>query len=103
EVSAIVKSDSIPGIPSQTNSWFFDEATERVRTNENTASHIGFVSSQRLDRYTSKVTVSAADEVPGYSLHKDNDRIGIVIAFVEDPSDMVPNNAYGLNPADFSW
>jgi ribosomal protein S18 acetylase RimI-like enzyme len=33
------------------------------------------------------------------STFADNDMIGLVIAFVEDQNDLIPNNAFGLDPA----
>lgn len=91
----IVPSNNIPGNPSQTNSWAYDTLTNRVNSTFNTGSVIGFFSNEKFDRYVHTVTVG--------STALDNDFIGIVLAFVEDPNDMVTNYAYGLNPGDFNW
>lgn len=90
-----VASNNIPGNPSQTNSWSYDTGLNRVLSTFNTGSTIGFFSRDKFDRYVHTATVG--------STANDNDLIGIVIAFVEDPNDMVTNYAYGLNPADFNW
>jgi hypothetical protein len=90
-----VNSNNIPGNPSQTNSWAYDTVALRVNSTFNTGSKIGFFSNDRFDRYIHQATLG--------SDAGDNDYIGLVIAFVEDPNDMVQNWAYGLNPADFNW
>ncbi|HVW97493.1 MAG TPA: hypothetical protein VHA56_16085 [Mucilaginibacter sp.] len=87
----------IPGQPSQTNSWTYDTLANKVTSTYNSGSAIGLVSRDKYDHYVHTVTVGANDGTT-----PDNDRIGVEIAFVQGP-DSVSNNAYGLNPADFTW
>jgi hypothetical protein len=89
-------SDTIPGTPSETNSWSYNPTTQTISSTFNSASFIGFVSPQKYSRYTHSLTIGASGTT-------DNDYIITVIAFMEDDNDMVKNNAYGLNPADFNW
>src|SRR5690606_32941969 len=68
-----------------------------VESTQNTSTHIGLISNSQLEEnYYLKATISSTDT-------GDNDRIGLVLAFVEDSTKMTPNNAYGLNPDDFDW
>lgn len=85
-------SNNIPGIPAQTQSWSFNGS--QVFSAFNTGSRVGFVSDIRLLNFTLRATFSVP--TPG-----DNDFIGIVIAFVEDQNDLVPNQAFGLDPQQF--
>jgi hypothetical protein len=85
----------VPGQPLQTNSWSYDTIAKRINSTFNTGSTIGLVSQNGYDNYIHTATMGSSVA--------DNDIIGIVIAFMEDPTDLVPNNAYKLNPADFNW
>jgi len=90
------QNDTIPGQPLQTNSWAYDTVANRVKSTFNSGSAIGFISPDKFDHYIHSATIGATTT-------SDNDRIGIVIAFYEDTTTLVRNNAYGLNPGDFSW
>ncbi len=90
------QNNTIPGQPLQTNSWAYDTTAKIVTSTFNSGGAIGLVSRDKFDSYIHSATI-------GGTTTSDNDRIGIVIAFMEDSTDMVPNNAYGLNPADFAW
>jgi hypothetical protein len=90
--------NNIPGQPSQTNSWGYDTGSNRVTSTFNSGSAIGLISREKYDNYTHSVTIGADNGVT-----PDNDRIGIVIAFMEDSDDMVTNWAYGLDSSDFNW
>lgn len=91
------QNNTIPGQPLQTNSWAYDTTAARFNSTFNSGSTIGVVSPTKYSNYTHTVTIGAND-----GSNPDNDRIGLVIAYVEGP-DSVVNNAYGLNPADFNW
>jgi hypothetical protein len=87
-------SDNIPGQVNETQSWNYNSGTEQINTTVNSQSHIGFISNIPLSSYTLDARLFSTN--PG-----DNDRIGIVIAFVEDEDDLVPNQAFGLDPASY--
>lgn len=89
------KTNNIPGVPLETNSWSYDTGTNTINSTTNSQSAIGFFSNDKFDTYIHNVTLSSSAA--------DNDFAGVVIAFMEDPSDMVTNHAFGLNPADFNW
>jgi len=89
----------IPVIATQTNSWNYDSVNDEINSTFNTGSHIGFVSNKPLVNYIHKATLTVT---PGATF-VDNDIIGLVMAFNEDPNDQVINRAFGLNPSDFSW
>lgn len=90
------QSNNIPCVPDLTNSWSYDSGTQTINSTLNSGSHIGFVSPKKYNKYTHSVTLTSSNTL-------DNDYINVVIAFVEDRTDMVANQAYGLNPADFNW
>lgn len=93
-----MNTNNIPGVPSETNSWSYDTVANRFLSTFNSGPNIGIISRVGYDFYTHTATLGVKPEgVP------DNDRIGLVIAFMEDSTDMVPNTAYGMDPADFNW
>lgn len=94
-----IKTGKIPMIADQTNSWVYEAANDIIRSTFNAGSHIGFVSNKPLMNYIHRTTLSVTSNTGT----PDNDKIGLVIAFTEDANDMVTNEAYGLNPANFSW
>lgn len=85
----------IPQRADQTNSWEYDSVSDLISSTFNTGSHIGFISKIKLAKYKHSVTLK--------STATDDDNIGLLIAYVEDMSDMVLNHAFGLNPNDFTW
>lgn len=85
----------IPQRADQTNSWQYNSVNDRINSTFNTGSHIGFISNNKLTKYSHKATLLSTDS--------DDDNIGLLIAYVEDATDMVPNQAYGLDPTDFLW
>jgi|GEM_PF-6293791 len=85
----VVTNPLVPTIPSQTQSWSL--VGNEVRSTINSGSFIGFVSDVKLLNYDHRATLT--------STTSDNDIISLIIAYVEDKSDMVLNNAFGLNPA----
>lgn len=85
----------IPVRADQTNSWSYDTLTNKINSTYNTGSFIGFTSTEKFTNYVHTATLS--------STGVDNDRVGLVIAYFEDLNDMVVNQAFGLNPADFNW
>lgn len=87
--------DTIPITPDATNSFSYDPVTNLVNSTFNTGAYIGLISNEKLTNYTLTGTVS--------STAGDNDYIGLVIAYVEDKDSLVRNNAYGLDPNDFTW
>jgi hypothetical protein len=89
----------IPGVPSETNSWSYNAGTQTISSNYNSTSVLGFVSPQKYSNYTHKVTLTGHAGVD----FDDNDYINVIAAYMEDANDLVPNNALGRNPADFSW
>lgn len=94
--TGVESNNTVPGQPLQTNSWAYDTGTNQVTSTFNSGSAIGLVSIDKFDSYIHTLTIGSDDTL-------DNDVIGIVIAFVEDPDDLVPNHAFGLDPADFNW
>ena len=89
-----VLSNLIPGTPLHTNSWEYDTLTNRILSNFNTGDVIGLISNDKVNDYIQKATIGSDVD--------DNDFIGLCLLF-QDVNDLVPNNAFGLNPADFSW
>lgn len=87
-------SNLIPGTPLQTNSWQYDAISNVISSTFNSFPLLGFASKVLLSKYTHKATVSSSAA--------DNDRIGLVV-FFEDVNDLVPNQAYGMDPGDFTW
>lgn len=65
-----------PANPSEITSWSYNAQTDRIACTVNSVSHIGFVSSDFFGDYDFEVEVS--------STNADDDRIGIVLAFVEE-------------------
>lgn len=88
-------SNNIPGVPLHTNTWAYDTGTNTVNSTFNSGDVLGFYSADKFDYYTHNVTLT--------STVNDNDWIAVDIAFMRDPTHLVPNQAYGLNPADFNW
>ena len=82
--------DTIPSLPSQTQSWSVDTLTGVINSTFNSGPSIGFTSPIKYTAYTLKTTLKSTDI--------DNDRVGVILAYINDPNDMVRNNAYGLNP-----
>lgn len=89
------KSNDIPGIPLETNSWLYNIGTDAVNNSTNSLSNIGLYSRDKYESYIHSVTLSSSAA--------DNDLIGVIIAFMEDPEDMVTNWAHGLDPDDFDY
>lgn len=94
----------LPANPSNTNAWSYNPTLNQIESTVNALTLTGFYSSsdKRYDTYSHFATVT--------STAGDNDRIGLVIAFVEDQpqfegdtSYLVQNNAYGLDPSSFDW
>jgi len=92
---SLTLSNIIPGYPPHTNSWSYDSINDLFSSTYNTGPAIGLVSKVKLKKYRHKATVGASAV--------DNDRVGLVIAFFEDINDLVPNAAFGLDPADYNW
>src|SRR5690606_31424988 len=95
DTSYIVKSDLVPGMPLQTNSWLYDSGNDVVRSTMNASSFLGFVNNDNVTYYNLSTTISASGS--------DSDRVGVVLCFIEDKTDMIGNNAYGMDEGDFSW
>lgn len=69
--------ETFPFTPSELNNWTYDSATDSIKCTINSASIIGFVSTESFDDYTMKVEVSSL-------LNTDDDSIGVVLAFSEE-------------------
>jgi hypothetical protein len=92
--TSAINSNLIPGTPLHTNSWIYNNTLSRIESTINSGDVIGFISNSLVKEYSQSATLGANNA--------DNDRIGFCL-FYEDLNDLVDNNAYGLNPADFSW
>lgn len=66
-----------PANPSEMNQWRYDASTNTVKCTINSVSYIGFISNDKYDEYTLELTISSTDG--------DDDRIGVVVAYSEDP------------------
>lgn len=92
--TSATNSNLIPGTPLHTNSWLYNSILSRVESTVNSGDVIGLISNSLVKEYSQSATLGANNA--------DNDRIGFCL-FYEDLNDLVDNNAYGLNPGDFSW
>jgi hypothetical protein len=88
--------DTIPNLATATNSFSYDSVAHQINSTFNTGSYIGIITPSKLSNYTISATISAHNNA-------DNDRVGLVAAYVNDYSRMVKNNALGLNPLSFTW
>lgn len=91
--SAQQLSDTIPSNPSQTQSWSYDSGTRTISSTFNSGPSIGFVSPNSYNSYILEATLTAQSP--------DNDRVGVVLAYMEDYAQMVRNQAFGLDPEDY--
>lgn len=90
---------TIPYSPAETNSWNYNAGTDTINSTVNSNTLIGFASKLKYGKYTHKVTINAQN---GSESFDDNDWPAILLCYAEDANQMVPNNAYGLNPASYS-
>ena len=77
---------SFPARPSELAQWQFDNETQTVSSIINSQSFIGFVSNEEYDRYVIETTLRSNAGAAGNSgdNFRDNDQIGMVIAFHKD-------------------
>lgn len=68
-----------PANATEINAWEYVAASDSIRCTVNSATHIGFVSQKKYDKYELDVNLS--------STASDDDDIGIVLAFYVDPLD----------------
>lgn len=92
-ISDQARNNLIPSLPLTTNAWTF--ITPNISCTDNTNSNTGFISPDTYIKYLHRVTLVSSGS--------DNDRIGVIIAYVEDEDDLIPNQAYGLSSGDFNW
>lgn len=64
-----------PNTPSEVNAWEYNAATDTIRATVNSNSYIGFIAPESFEDYDIEVELS--------SINSDDDRIGLVVAYVE--------------------
>jgi hypothetical protein len=85
--------DDLPANPLATTYWVYDSSTDQIRITINSGTYVGFISPKKYSQYDHRATMT--------STSADNDVIAIVIAFVEDPNDLILNRAFGLDPVTY--
>lgn len=95
--SSLIITNNIPGYPLGTNSWLYNSGTTTISSQFNTGPYLGFISKIKTDNYTNNATFFTS------AISGDNDKIGLVIAFVEDANDLVTNQAYGTPSSAYTW
>ena len=83
--------NELPANLGETTQWNYDSINKELSATINSTSHIGYISDVPLLNYKLNARLFS-------TVLADNDKIGIVIAFVEDPNDLIANEAFGLNP-----
>lgn len=64
-----------PHNPAEINTWEYISATDTIRATVNSSSYIGFISAESFEDYDLEAELSSANS--------DDDRIGLVLAFVQ--------------------
>lgn len=64
-----------PHNPVELDKWEYNESTDTIRATVNSSSYIGFISAESFEDYDLEVELS--------SINGDDDRIGLVLAFVQ--------------------